>query len=245
MFRALTERPYDITVRYTVEKTEMIEEANRAYNALTDKDKEKVENSDILQKSIDSLHAATFASLTERCTELNAASSVLAEGVLLVWGNVGGGSFWNYFNNVLRFTDLSTIDSLKLQNELGDVQIFMWNTGYALEKESFEIGKDGYHWDLTDEDFIYIANLSMPYAKAYDFLSKKEPDLNRDITKFVKDNKDTHPEETDLLREWMLESSMFMEFSMAPSGKMDDFKTKLRDYETMMSRFQKEAEMLK
>lgn len=229
----------------TIEKADLIQEANRAYNALNDKDKEKVENLDILQQSIESLHTATFISLTERCTEMNVASSILADGVTIVWENVGGSRFWNYFNDVLRFTDLSTIDSLKLQNELGMVQILMWNTGYALEKESFEIGKDGYHTDLTDEDFIYIANLSMPYAKAYDALAKMEPDLNSDITQFVKDNKDTHPEEANLLREWILESSMFAEFAMDPTGKLDDYKTKLGDYETMMSRFQKEAEMLK
>ncbi|MBQ6718895.1 MAG: hypothetical protein IJN20_00910 [Oscillospiraceae bacterium] len=231
----------------TIEKADTIQEANRAYDALNDKDKEKVENLDILQQSIESLHTETFISLTERCTEMNVASSILADGVIIVWENVGGSRFWNYFDDVLRFTDLSTIDSLKLQNELSAVQMLMWNTGYAMEKESFEIGKDkdGYHWDLTDDDFVYIANLCMPYAKAYDALSKTEPSLNSDVTQFVKDNKDTYPEEANLLREWMLESSMFAEFAMEPAGKLDDYKTKLGDYETMMSRFQKEAEMLK
>lgn len=222
----------------SIDSTDLINDARDAYNALSDEDKEKVENASILRE-------ATFESLVIRCAELNRQSSILAEGVIITWENVGGSSFWNYFNNILRFTDLTTIDSLKLQNELGEVQILMWNTGFALEKESFEPVKDGYYWDLTDDDFVYIANLAMPYAKAYDALSKTEPTLNSDVTQFVKDYKNEYTEETDLLKEWMLESSMFVEFATEPSGKLDAYKVQLTEYENTMSRFQKEAEMLK
>lgn len=222
----------------TIDSSTVVNDARDAYNALSDKDKEKVENADIL-------HEATFKSLVGRCNEMNRQSSILSDGVIITWENVGGSSFWNYFNDILRFTDLTTIDSLKLQNELGAVQILMWNTGFALEKESFEPVKDGYYWDLTDDDFVYIANLAMPYAKAYDALSKTEPTLNSDVTQFVKDYKSEYPEETDLLREWMLESSMFVEFAMEPSGNLNDFKAQLAEYETEMSRFSKKAEMVK
>lgn len=222
----------------SIDSTDLINDARDTYNALSDEDKEKVENASILRE-------ATFESLVIRCAELNRQSSILAEGVIITWENVGGSSFWNYFNNILRFTDLTTIDSLKLQNELGEVQILMWNTGFALEKESFEPVKDGYYWDLTDDDFVYIANLAMPYAKAYDALSKTEPTLNSDVTQFVKDYKNEYTEETDLLKEWMLESSMFVEFATEPSGKLDAYKVQLTEYENTMSRFQKEAEMLK
>lgn len=220
----------------SIESTDIVNTARDAYNALSDKDKEKVENAN-------TLHDATLESLTIRCTELNSQSSILSDGVIIVWENVGGEKFWNYFRNVLRFTSLSTIDSLKLQNDLGMVNLLMWNTGYAMEKDAFKEAKGISPNRLTDDDFIYIANLCMPYAVAYAMLSEMEPALNSDITQFIHDYKDTYTDEADLLKEWMLESSMFVEFAMEPNGNLNDYKTTQTEYETEMSRFQKEAKM--
>lgn len=222
----------------TDDSTDAINDARDAYDALSDEDKAKVENAS-------SLHEAIFESLVIRCNELNRQSSILSEGVMIVWENVGGSKFWDYFDDVLRFNDFCVIEDMKFLNELSTVQILMWYTGYAMEPESFDYGECGRPEDLTDDDFIYIAGLCMPYAKAYAALPEMETDLNSDISQFVKDYKNTYPEKTNLLHEWMLESSMFAEFALEPSGNLADYETKLKEYETMMSRFQKEAEMLK
>lgn len=223
----------------SIDSTDLINDARDAYNALSDEDKEKVENASILRE-------ATFESLVIRCAELNRQSSILAEGVIITWENVGGSDFWKYFDDVLRFTDSNIIEGMKLLNELSDVQLCVWHAGFAMNKNEFGNGGKYFHyWDYTDEVFTYVTNMCMPYAKANVVLPEMEPALNDDVTQFVKDYKNEYTEETDLLKEWMLESSMFVEFATEPSGKLDAYKVQLTEYENTMSRFQKEAKMLK
>lgn len=216
-----------------------IDAARDAYNALSDADKEKVEN-------ISVLHDAIFESIVIRCNLLNKQSSVLSDGVIIVWENVGGSKFWDHFDDVLRLTSLDVVEAIAAREGLSAAQLLIWSAGRGIIGDGFGYGEAYYYYtNYTDKDFEYVVSMCMPYANAWSDLLFWEVGLNSDVSQFVKEYKDTNPERANLLREWMLESSMFAEFALEPSGNLADYETKLKEYETMMSRFQKEAEMLK
>jgi len=72
-----------------------------------------------------------------------------------------------------------------------------------------------------------------------------DEELSADISEFIKTYKTDYPEETELLREWNLESSMYVEFVVEPSGSLVSYGNEMGGYQDAMSSFQKEADSLK
>ena len=223
----------------TLEKTDTIKEVNSAYNALDSKDKEQVENTNVLRD-------AMYSSLVMRYSEMNNHSSILAAGVARVWNEVGAQDFWSSFQCVLYFKDEHSVQQLKTMRALSsddpdDWKIIVWGAGCALDKETYYLSK---HPD-TDEEIAVVVDMAMPIGHAYDILPEMEETLYSDVTQFIKDYKEEMPEECELLREWSLESSSFADFAMEPSGNLNDYQAKLSEYESTMSRYEREADMMK
>ena len=226
----------------TIDSTETINAARDAYNALNDEDKEKVENANILRE-------ATFESLVIRCTEMNRHSSILSAGVIRVWEEFGGQDFWKWFDDVLLFKDENSLQETKdryaATKNPEDWVIGVWCAGYALDKAAFSDAEGVAKLPETDEEVAYAVALATPIGHAYDVLPGMDESIREDVAQFIKDYKEQCSEECAVLQEWSLESSIFAEFAVEPSGSLLDYQTKLAEYESAMSRFQKEAEMLK
>ena len=228
--------------KITIDSTETINAARDAYNALNAEDKEKVENVNVL-------HDATYESLVIRCSEMNKQSSILSSGVIQVWEEFGGQDFWKWFDDVLLFKDENTLQELKdyyaTTEEPDNWNLSVWCAGYALDKAAFS-DKDGVaKLPETDEEVAYAVALATPIGRAYNVLPGMDDSIQKDVAQFIKDYKEQYSDECNVLREWSLESSSFADFALEPSGNLADYKSKLEEYNTMMSRFQKEAEMLK
>ena len=226
----------------TIDSTETINAARDAYNALNDEDKEKVENANILRE-------ATFESLVIRCAEMNRHSSILSAGVVQVWEEFGGQDFWKWFDDVLRFKDENTLQEMKdhyaTKEDSDGWKLLVWCAGYALDKAAFSDAEGVAKLPETDEEVAYAVALATPIGYAYDVLPDMDESIREDVAQFIKDYKEQRSEECAVLQEWSLESSVFAEFAIEPSGSLLDYQTKLAEYESAMSRFQKEAEMLK
>lgn len=226
----------------TLEKTDTIREINDEYNALDDKDKNEVENADVLRDAI-------YSSLVMRYSEMSKQCSVLADGVIRVWDVVGGQDFWDYFNAVLNFTDDESVQRMKAMRkysfEIGatddpdDWKVVVWAAGCAFD-EDYKYRKPD-----TDEEIAAVVDIATPIGHAYDILPEMEETLHLDVTQFIKDYEEEMPEKCEFLREWSLESSSFADFALNPSGILSDYRVKLSEYESAMSRYEREMDMLK
>lgn len=227
----------------STESCDAITAAEEAYSALSPEDKEKVENYTVLTNAKTALGEIVYASLIQRLSEINEKSEILASGIICTWGNVGVDDFWTYFNNVLRFKDDTAISAIMSMEE-SDLLVIMSLSGWALNKAYFSDGADGVRFAEPDE-YEYITSLCKPIASAYVTLPEMSEELNKEVTYFFKEYKDSSPERAQVLQEWFLESSMYVDFSLNPAGSLANYKSQLYDYAEAMARFQKQAELLK
>lgn len=215
---------------------ETLSAALDAYNGLSDEEQSQVEN-------IAALEEAAFATLVERYCQMNAQSSILAAGVVQVWGNVGGEDFWTYFDNVLRFKKETVLPKI-MEMEEKDRQVIMALAAWAMNK-NFYADQTGHLREPDVEEYEDIAARCMPVAAAYVTVLNMERAVSEDAARFIKAFRDAYPDETALLEAWSVESGLFAQSALDPGGKLGDYREKLAAYEEAMSRFQKKAELLK
>lgn len=218
----------------TIEKADIIQEASQAYDALRDEDKKKVENFDILQNAMESLHDAMFASIALQCKTMNTGSDLVANSVLEVWGNVGGSDFWTWYGTILKFKDNSRADT----DYSKDFMVFNM-PAYALGviDSSFD--------DLTAEQVQEIGDTCVELANTYYGILEMSEQTNQDFVVFQDLFGEEYAEECQFLREWYLASSVFVEFATNPSGNRSEYSAALSEHNSTVYKFQKEAELMK
>jgi len=218
----------------TIDKADVIMEANQAYAALSDEDKKKVENFDALQNAMETLHDAMFASIALQCETMNIGSDLVADSVLEVWGNVGGSDFWTWYGTILKFKDNSRADI----DYSEDFMVFNM-PAYALGviDSSFE--------DLTAEQVQKIGDTCVELANTYYGILEMSEQANQDFVMFKDLFGEEYAEECQFLREWYLASSVFVEFATNPSGNRSEYSATLSEHNSTVHKFQKEAELMK
>ena len=229
----------------TIDSKDAIAVADDAYNALSEKDKEAVEHYAELTEAKNTLKEVMFESLTERLEALNYQCDTVSTFVYLLWDNVGPSDFTTYFKCILMFEDENSLDEMKAyyaQKSSGQKGwiINVWCAGNALDSSRYG------DVDLGDDELIEeIVGKCIAFTSVFNSLSTTDEELSEDISDFVKAYKNDYPEEAEILREWNLESSMYVEFALEPSGSLVSYGNEMGEYQDTMSRFQKEADSLK
>ena len=247
----------------SLESKSSITDAEKAYNALTDKDKESVEYYSLLteaQKTIADLEEKAaiearielkenqFASLTERLSELNHHCDTVSGVIYQIWDNVGASDFYTYFNSVLMLQSEEALESLKNYHSQQSSGQNGWIVPVALAGKALapELYGDIMKLSINDDEQISdIVQMCSAFNSIYNILLTASDELSEDISAFIKEYKTDFQEESELLREWNLESSMYAEFAYEPSGSLASYRNEMNEYQDAMSRFQKEAESLK
>lgn len=220
----------------SIDKADIIQEVNQAYEALSDKDKEKVENFDILQKSTDALQKAMFTDIADKCKEMNAGSDLVAQSVIEVWENVGGKDFWTWYGTILKF-----------QNEsVANIDINDGKNALYWEMPAYALGKTKSTFvDISIEDRQDIVDTCIVLANMYYGIQEMNEQVNQDYSIYKDLFEDEYADECQFLREWYLASSVFVEFATNPTGNRNDYSTKLTEHNSTMYAFQKEADLMK
>ena len=229
----------------SVNSKDDIKKAEDAYNALSEKDKKSVENYSLLADAKAALKEELFASLTEQQAALNYQCDAVSAFVYLLWDDVGPSDFSTYFKCVLMFEDENSLDEMKAyyaQKSSGQNAWItnVWCAGMAIDADAYgDVG-------LGDDKMINeIVEKCIAFTSVYNSLSVTDDELSNNIAEFVKEYKNEYPEETELLREWNLESSMYVDFALEPSGSLISYGNEMGEYQDTMHRFQKEADSLK
>ena len=227
------------------EDKDAIAAAEEAYNSLSEKDKEMVEHYSTLIEAKTTLKDIEFESLTERLEALNYQCGTVSEFIYSVWDNVGATDFDTYFNCVLMFQDENSLGEMKAryaQRSSGQ-NAWIWNVwgaGTAIDPNKYGEVKSIDN-PLIDE----IVRKSIAFTSVFYSLSITDEELCADISDFVKTYQNDYPEEAEILREWNIESSVYVEFALNPSGSLMSYGDEIGEYKNTMTRFQKEADSLK
>lgn len=221
----------------SVDSKDAILKAEEAYNALSDADQGKVENYTILEEAKTALKKALFSSIVDNLCTVNTGSDTIASSVILVWENVGGKDFWTWYNSILKFQD----ESLANMDETDEK-----NNGLYYEMPAYALGRTKSTFaDIPIEERQDIVDTCTVLANTYFGIIDMDEQLNKDITEFIELFGDAYPDESTFLREWYLESSVFVEFATNPNGARLDYQTQHTEYNSEMVKFQKEANLMK
>ena len=198
----------------SIDSAEKIAVAEEAYNALSDKDKSKVENFSVLNDAIISLRRAQFdkeyVDLVSRLEDLNDKSQQIFSTTYLIWENSG--------------TDLG-------RSFLGLVV----GARSALTGEKLSL-------DISDSQKEKVIEKCMEYNTLCNSAKDASKALEEDLKSFGTNYESDFSEEVDNLNSWCIESSLYTEFSMTPSGTMSNYANQNSTYHDNLNRFQKIAE---
>ena len=221
----------------SIEKTDILQEVNQAYEALSNEDKEMVENFEILQNSMDALQDAMFTAIALECEEMNVGSDLIANSVIEVWENVGGEDFWTWYNTILKFKDesLANMDVTDQQKN----GLYYGMPAYALGR-----AKNAFGDSMTIEERQEVVDTCTILANTYYGIQEMSVQVSQDFAAYKELFGEEYDDECQFLREWYLASSVFVEFATNPSGNRSAYSADLAEHNSTVYKFQKEADLM-
>lgn len=185
---------------------------------------------------------AQYASMIERVEKLNADTSKITGIVYGTWSNIGVSDFYTFFGGLRSLTEGTTLDGIKytflgaaacclFPSEYWDDDTEMaWNLRNAVEKLQADA-----------EKAQHVLDAAIEYNNLYDSLKDSDDSLSSDMKVFKDKFKDKHAEEVETLSDWVLESSMYVDLALEPSGSLVEYGNNISTYEEKLNRFSKIA----
>ena len=222
----------------SIDSAEKIAVAEEAYNALSDKDKSTVENFSVLNDAIISLRRAQFdkeyVDLVSRLEDLNDKSQQIFSTTYLIWENSGTDELESRLVCVQAFQTEENVAFLK--ENLGRSFLgLVVGARSALTGEKLSL-------DISDSQKEKVIEKCMEYNTLCNSAKDAFKALEEDLKSFGTNYESDFSEEVDNLNSWCIESSLYTEFSMTPSGTMSNYANQNSTYHDNLNRFQKIAE---
>lgn len=221
----------------SLESNEAIVAAEDAYNTLTDKDKADVEHYSDLKEAKSEFENILYTSIADDLSEMNAQCNELSSAVLQVWDNVGPEYFTTVYIAILRFEDENSLEEMKQKAQKPyDWFKHILTAGMGLNRDEYE------SVDINDDVTIdEIVEQCIHITRNYWNVNDTNEKLNTQVSEYIKSCKEEWPDKSDLLREWYLESSLYADSVLNPSGSYASYSQNRFEYIEEMKRFQKEA----
>lgn len=213
-----------------------IDTVKAEYNALTDEEKNQVENKDVFDSQRQRLFESEYTEAALCIQYMNLNIDYVVSGNATIWDNVGASDFWTYQKYVLLLGQ-NGYDALKSQYSADDAETLLWAAGYAVDKEYF------------GENFSYFSSSKIAEAeekcKSYVQSIKNIEDSHKTIEEFIntmmKDYSEEHSKEMDALQTWWIESSMYADHALEPDGNLNSYISAANEYQNNIKRYQKLA----
>ncbi len=186
---------------------------------------------------------AEHSAIITQIKQLNEDASAIASVIYVTWSNVGVSDFNTFFGALCSITEGTTLDDVKI-TRLGAAACCIdpkkyyddslennWNLRNAVEALSAD-----------SAEAERILNACISFTNLYNSLEAADSTLGANVKAFQTEFSKNHSEKTDNISQWYLESSMFVEFVLKPSGSLVEFGNKIEEYEEAFTRFSKVAE---
>lgn len=230
----------------SIDSADKIKAAEDAYEALDEKDREKVECYSVLDSSKKELEdiekeiaeenefRRTYASLNKRLTEMNTLCDSINSSIQIIWDNVGSDIFYAYLDTLLTMS--SPEEEEAVRNDW-----YQDNQTFAMIQRAWT-GKSLVTYHYSSSEIKEIIDKSVDFSKNYDRVEVLNETLGDDVKEFRNKFSSKHQREVDNLNDWYLESSLYAEFALYPSGYLSNYKSQCDEYALNISRYSKIAE---
>lgn len=214
-------------------------------NTSTDKDNitstiEK--NTSVLSTEESDNFDTEYAAMIERVEALNADTALIAGTVYETWSNAGPSDFYTFYGSIFSITDGTTLDTVRIVT-LGAVACAVLPGKYWDDnaKSSANLANAVEVLEKDSAKAQEVLDAAIAYNHLYDSLKTADEALSADMKVFKEQYKDQYEEEVDTLREWILESSMYVDHALNPSGSLIEYGNAITEYEQNLNRFSKIA----
>ena len=185
---------------------------------------------------------AEYTALIQRISALNEDTRQITNVVYSTWRNVGVSDFNTFFGALRSLPEGKTLDDVKYTS-LGAAACCLFPSQYWDDDTdtawNLRNAVDALQADSAKAQKVLDA--AIEFNKLYNSLSAEDAALSADFKAFRDQFEDKHADEVKNLREWVLESSMFVECALKPSGSLIEYGSSITAYEENLTRFSKIA----
>lgn len=221
----------------TIDRASAIDAAVEAYNALSDKDRDAVENYSLLENAQEELFYIEFYDLANRLLEVYYNCQYVSDGTRIIWKNVGSSDFWTCYNAVRMLDEDLTkaeYDERFIAATGAKAYATIWCAARGLCPSNVtDVNK------MTDAAQENTIDLCYSFNASYAFITENMDPLSEDVRVFKNKYKNTYEEEVDALNELCLELSMYVDFSLEPEGSLNSYTSQETEYHNAIDRLVK------
>ena len=221
----------------TSDSASAIEAAVEAYDALSAKDQESIENYAVLQNAQEELFYVEFYDLANSLLEVYYNCQYVSDGTRIIWDNVGNKDFWTCYNAVLMLDqDLSKSEYDEKFIAATGVKAYatIWCAARGLcPSNVYDTNK------MSDEGQEKTIDLCYSFNQSYKLISEKMDPLSEAVRIFKTKYKNDFEDEIDTINEMCLELSMYVDFALEPSGSLNSYTSQETTYHNTIDRLVK------
>ncbi len=175
--------------------------------------------------------------IVDDLTRMNAECNELSSVVLRVWDNVGAEYFGTTYIAILRFFDENSLEQMKQQSQNSrNWWVSVSVAGLGLDKDAYD------SVDIDDDATINeIVEQCIYISTNYRDVSATNKELKTKVSNYIKIFEEANQDKANLLHDWYLESSLYADSVLDPSGSYASNAQNRLEYIEKMKRFQKEA----
>lgn len=199
----------------------------------------------------DAQYRADLKKIISELAFLNNNCDYVTNAVYALWENLSADEAALHFQIALLFDD-----GEKTPEEYADIlpfskneiDVLLWGIARGLNPavldtdilyDGSKVKNGKFAGNGEQETIVLCAELCTAYKNILDMADA----VSREIRIFKKQYQSTHAEEVDLLNSWYMESALYADFALSPSGSMIPCKNfVIEEYRDMMGRYRKELE---
>lgn len=213
----------------TNDNLEEAEAAVAAYHALTDKDRESIENTEILERVQEEIFFVNYYNVVYSLDVIYHAAQVVTNSTEEIWDNVDIDEFWTCYYSVRELNlDMTKSEYDEYYGTNTEARIFCAALGLCPEKVDDII--DGKNEIMED-----VIDMCVTFNQAYDLVEDMDS-IAEVAQRIKKEYRDNYADEIDALDELCLEVSLYADFALMPSGSLANYISQDSDYQNTIDR---------
>ncbi len=224
----------------TMENISVVEEVAKAYDALSEDDKEKVENIAVLEEAQELAEKLVFENglgeLASRLRVMSASADFVTDCSILVWKNVGADQFYVTMQMIWLFEKDQSRDAYV--DELSEIVVKLSTRQAAKGLEPSMVKNN----EISVADQEEILESCILFNEAYAALSYDMDSLTDDVTAFCKEYKETYPEPISILYEWGIDCGIYADFALEPTGTLSSYGSAAEEHQDKMDKYERQLE---
>ncbi|MBE6980855.1 MAG: hypothetical protein E7437_00880 [Ruminococcaceae bacterium] len=215
---------------------EKIDAVEVAYNALSAEEQDKVENWQTFETERTRLFENEYKWAALSIQYMNLNTEHVISGNVTIWDNVGASDFLTYQEDVIIAGEIG-YDGMISRYGSDDALYVFWVAGYAVDKEYF--GEN--FFSFSSSKITETEEKCKSYVQSIKNIEDSHESIKAFIDVMVKDYSKEYSTEMDALQNWWIESSLYADHALDPSGNLNSYISDANEYKDNIQRYQKIA----